>query len=150
RSPTRGRGIAFLHGGGVVVAGNTAFDRSGGNLWPVPLEPAGLAAAGDDALVAWDGHQVVLQEARSGQLLLRADLNVPGASITRVVPSPDGRLLAVVGSNPDGDSVVWVMDRSGRILWTERFRETPTGMAFAGDQLVIMLPHKVKFRTIPQ
>ncbi len=110
RDPATGERLRDLRGGGIILG--LAFDRTGQ-----------LVSAGGDGLVhVWDperGRRV--RSWRSHESVVRA-----------LAISPDGRLLATAGSDPDRAVRIW--DSRGRLMVTIAMEETQEvfTLAFCG------------------
>ncbi|HWI52785.1 MAG TPA: hypothetical protein VNT01_11665 [Symbiobacteriaceae bacterium] len=145
-----GRGLAVTGGGQVIVAGGQAYDRAGNALWQLPLKTDGIAPAGSDRLVAWDAHTVMLAGSSDGLPVWKANWNGAGPGIARVVPSPDGRFVAIVAPQADGTAVLWIVGSDGRQILTEKLAQMPVDLSVAGNQVVLILPDTVQYRSLPE
>lgn len=143
-----GAGLAVTPDGQVVVAGGQAYSRAGDALWQVPFKTEGLAVLGD-RIVAWDAHHVMTVDARTGsQTGWKAEWKGT-AAINRVVTSPDGRYVVITAQAEDG-ALLWVLDRDGKVLLSEKLPQMPVDVGFAGAQIVLIEEGSVQYRLIPQ
>lgn len=149
RPTTGGHGLAVTDGGKVLVAGGQAYDRAGQPLWTVPLVPAGLASLGSDKVVAWNAHTVLVLDGRDGHTVLEASWKGAGRGVQKVVPSADGKHVAILAQTDEGP-VVWVLNTAGAVTYTEKLASTPVDLALTGSHLVIMLEDSVLMRELPQ
>ncbi|HLN64320.1 MAG TPA: hypothetical protein VK464_22605, partial [Symbiobacteriaceae bacterium] len=118
-------------------------------LWTAPLVPTGMAALGSDKVVAWDGHTVLVLDGRDGHTVLEASWKGAGRGVQKVVPSADGKHVAILAQTEDGP-VVWVLNTAGTVTYTEKLGSTPVDLALTGTHLVIMLEESMILRELPQ
>lgn len=149
RPTTGGHGLAVLDGGKVLVAGGQAYGRAGQPLWLAPLTTAGLAAFGPEKVVGWDAHTVVVLDGRDGHIVLEATWKGAGRGVQKVVPSADGKHVAILAQTDDGP-VVWVLDIAGAVTYTEKLGSTPVDLALTETHLVIMQEDSMIMRELPQ
>jgi hypothetical protein len=142
-----GRGLAFAAGGAVVVAGGHAYSREGRPLWRMPLVTEGVAA-GEKQVIGWDAHTVLAVDAQDGHAVWKADWQGEGPGVRKVVLSPDGCHVAVVAPLEDG-AAFWILDNAGKVLYAERLPQMPVDVSFAGNQVVLLMPQSVIYRSIP-
>jgi hypothetical protein len=148
-SDTGGRGLAVTVGGSIIVAGGRAYDMAGNPLWKLSIVPMGVAALGSDMVAAWDAETVAVLNGHDGSLVLEASWKGGGQGVRRVIPSADGRYLAILAETEQGP-VVWVVDGSGAQVYAEKLGETPVDLALSGNRLMIMLAHSLVVRDLPQ
>ncbi len=138
RPTGQGNGLAFA-GDGVVVAGREAYYLNGRPAYQISVDARGLLAVdGGDYLLAWDGQTAALFRAKDGYEAWRAVLKHPGI-LTHAAVSPDGQHVALAATHDKGGAL-WVITRSGELRHAERLPAAPRGAAYAGDQLILLLP----------
>lgn len=150
RPAVAGRGLAFAANGAVIVAGGQAYSRVGKSLWQMGIQTDGVAALGADLIVGWNAQMIMAVRASDGKLVWKADWKGAEPGIRKVAVSPDGRYTAVVAPQEDGGAVLWVLDSTGRLRYSERLGQMPTDVSFVGEQLVLLQPQSVEYRSIPQ
>ncbi|HYF94132.1 MAG TPA: hypothetical protein VD969_18095 [Symbiobacteriaceae bacterium] len=145
-----GNGLAVTNDSAVVVAGGQAYDRTGKPLWQLPLQTEGLAALGAEQIVAWNAATVMLVSAGNGrEYVWKAEWKGDGAGVSRVVPSPDGRFVVIMAPVEDG-AVLWAVSADGRQMMTEKLGEAPVDIGVLGNQIALILPNTVEYRTVPE
>jgi len=137
-----GAHVLAVGGNNLVLAGSQAYDLKGAALWALPFNPEGISRLGD-LLVAWDEKRAVCVDA-NGATLWTTALDTEGLALRKVVPAPDGRSLAILGSTPSGGTV-WVAAATGELISSQGTAAAAVDAALIGDHVAILTPDGLSF-----
>ncbi|HYF76710.1 MAG TPA: hypothetical protein VD973_06250 [Symbiobacteriaceae bacterium] len=143
-----GSGLTVAAGGSIVVAGGQAYSATWSPIWELPMKTTGVTALGAEGVVGWNDQTVLNANVTDGKPAWEANWEGTGR-ITRVVASPDGKLMAILAETEEGP-VLWVVEAGGKVRLTERLEQVPVEIGLSGDQVVMILPTAVQYRAIPE